>query len=137
MTDGDVLELMDQTMRELEVRLAYVEEQGWNLLVCAIGAEVQAFGLGRDMLAEMLEIGGESGGGPGTDKSGADLEGSELHHRRLSRDAGASILHDDSQEGSERAHSPVTEFTSTLQPRYAEGSGDDEPDDDMLGTLQS
>ena len=146
MTDAEVLELMDQTMAELEARLAYVEEQGWNLLVCAIGVEVQAFGLGREMLAEMLGVGGGSGGGHGNDDggtniddvgahSGGDLEDAELDRRRRSRDLRASISHDIIQES--RAHSPVINFMGTLQSRYADGSGDDEPDDDMLGTLQS
>jgi len=148
MTDVEVLELMDQTMAELETRLAYVEEQGWNLLVCAIGAEVQAFSLGREMLAEMLEVGGGPGGSGGTDggitdlhdtdaRDGGNFGGSDLHRRRTSRDVRASILHDTTPERSSSPHSPVLSFTGTLQQRYAEGSGDDEPDDDMLGTLQS
>jgi len=139
-TDEEVLELMDQTMAGLEARLAHVEEQGWNLLVCAIAAEVQAFGLGREMLAQMLGV----ERGPGSRETGIsgahcspESEGSELHHRRRSRDVRASNLHDDASEGSDVASSPLTEFTSTLRPRYAEGSGDDEPDDDMLGTVRS
>jgi len=144
MTDAAILELMDKTVAELEERFAYVEEQGWNLLVCAIGAEVQAFGLGREMLAEMLGVGARSRSGADgvtyTDHAGAhgsdELDNLELDRRRLSH-ARAGFLHEDAQDGSTRSHSPVTNFAATLQPRYAEGSGDDEPDDDMLGTLQS
>ena len=148
MTDTEVLEFMEQTMAELEARLAYVEEQGWNLLVCAIGAEVQAFRLGREMLTEMLEVAGGSGGRGGTgdggtdnddggDHSGGEFGSSSLHRRRTSRDVRASILHDTTPEHSTPAHSPVITFTRTLPQRFAEGSGDDEPDDDMLGTLRS
>jgi len=147
--DAEVLELMDSTMAELETRLLYVEEQGWNLLVCAIGAEVQAFGLGREILAEMLGVGGglAGGGGGGGDgvtdlhdggtHDGGNFGGSDLYRRRTSRDTRASILHDTSPEHSPPPHSPVISFTRTLPERYAEGSGDDEPDDDMLGTLRS
>ena len=142
MTDMEVLELMDQTMAELEVRLAYVEEQGWNLLVCAIGAEVQAFGLGREMLAEMLGVNDGPARVAYTDDSaghdGGDFQGSDLHRRRTSRDVRASILHDTTTpERSTPPQSPVITFTRTLPQHYAEGSGDDEPDDDMLGTMHS
>jgi hypothetical protein len=49
-----LLEQMDSTISYLEEKLATASSRSWNLLVCAIGAELEAFTQGRDMLEEAL-----------------------------------------------------------------------------------
>ena len=38
-----VLKEMDDTTAELETSLQLAEQKGWNLLICSIGAELEAF----------------------------------------------------------------------------------------------
>ncbi|CBX94812.1 hypothetical protein IAQ61_009471 [Plenodomus lingam] len=49
-----LLEQMDATIVYLEEKLEYASSQSWNLLVCAIGAELEAFKQGKDILKEAL-----------------------------------------------------------------------------------
>ena len=63
------LDKMRAVMAGLEERLHVVEENGWNLLICAIGAELEAFRQAESMLREALraagfdigDIGGDDG----------------------------------------------------------------------------
>ena len=55
-----VLEVMNQTVGELEEEVATAEKKKWNLLVCAIGAELEALKQGRDMLVDALHGAGIS-----------------------------------------------------------------------------
>lgn len=52
----EVLRDMDSMIRTLEGKLLHTEDQGWNLLVCALGAELEAFREGRAMLGEAVGI---------------------------------------------------------------------------------
>ncbi|EMD89668.1 hypothetical protein COCC4DRAFT_126126 [Bipolaris maydis ATCC 48331] len=45
---------MDKTISYLEEKLELASSRSWNLLVCAIGAELEAFIQGKDMLEEAL-----------------------------------------------------------------------------------
>ncbi|EOA81398.1 hypothetical protein ACJQWK_10969 [Exserohilum turcicum] len=49
-----LLEQMDNTIVYLEEKLELASSRGWNLLVCAIGAELEAFTQGQNMLEEVL-----------------------------------------------------------------------------------
>lgn len=49
-----IVKLMGKTIEELEEEVTTVEGKGWNLLVCAIGAELEALKQGRDMLLNVL-----------------------------------------------------------------------------------
>lgn len=49
-----LLEQMDRTIVYLEEKLEYASLRNWNLLVCAVGAELEAFTQGRTMLEEAL-----------------------------------------------------------------------------------
>ncbi len=49
-----LLEQMDTTIAYLEEKLEFASSRSWNLLVCAIGAELEAFTQGRNMLEEAL-----------------------------------------------------------------------------------
>ncbi|KAI8938044.1 hypothetical protein NX059_005717 [Plenodomus lindquistii] len=51
-----LLEQMEATIAYLEGKLQFASSQSWNLLVCAIGAELEAFKQGKDMLQEALGV---------------------------------------------------------------------------------
>ncbi|KAI9807927.1 MAG: hypothetical protein M1825_005233 [Sarcosagium campestre] len=48
----DLIAQMDTTVTLLQSRLDIAEERGWKLLICAVGAELEAFKEGREMLLE-------------------------------------------------------------------------------------
>lgn len=52
------LDKMRAVMAALEERLHMAEENGWNLLICAIGAELEAFRQAESMLREALRAAG-------------------------------------------------------------------------------
>jgi pyruvate kinase len=52
------LDKMRDVIRGLEERLLVAEENGWNLLICAIGAELEAFRQAEGMLREALRASG-------------------------------------------------------------------------------
>ena len=49
------LTAMDTVVNELEKRLQVAEDKHWNLLICAIGAELEAFIQAQSLLSESLE----------------------------------------------------------------------------------
>ncbi|KAI4956127.1 hypothetical protein J4E91_000337 [Alternaria rosae] len=49
-----LLEQMDAIIAYLEEKLEYASSRSWNLLVCAIGAELEAFTQGKNMLEEAV-----------------------------------------------------------------------------------
>ncbi|KAF1949154.1 hypothetical protein CC80DRAFT_484983 [Byssothecium circinans] len=53
---AQILEGMDGTVAYLEENLELATQRGWNLLVCAIGAELEAFRQGREILEEALGV---------------------------------------------------------------------------------
>ena len=59
-----VLDLMNQTIGKLEENATIAEEQRWNLLVCAVGAELEALKQGRDMLLHAVNGAGGLLDGP-------------------------------------------------------------------------
>ncbi|KAK4032916.1 pyruvate kinase [Parachaetomium inaequale] len=62
------LDKMRVVMAGLEERLHVVEENGWNLLICAIGAELEAFRQAESMLREALRAAGFDVGDDGGDQ---------------------------------------------------------------------
>ena len=69
---GRVLELMNRAKVDIEDRLSVAEEKNWRLLVCCIGAELEAIMEGEAVLRGALEV-----AGGGEQLHGRDLE--ELH----------------------------------------------------------
>ncbi|KAK8196031.1 hypothetical protein M8818_007183 [Zalaria obscura] len=61
-----VLALLDQTTGQLQSQLKLAESHNWRLLMCAIGAELDAFQKGRLVLEEALGIGRPDGDEPST-----------------------------------------------------------------------
>ncbi|KAJ6788074.1 hypothetical protein PWT90_02521 [Aphanocladium album] len=51
----DHLAKMDDVVAQLEKCLGEAEAEGWNLLVCAVGAELEAFREAQDMLKSTIE----------------------------------------------------------------------------------
>ncbi|KAH7073333.1 hypothetical protein FB567DRAFT_197491 [Paraphoma chrysanthemicola] len=51
-----LLEQMDTTISYIQEKLEYATSRSWNLLVCAIGAELEAFVQGKDVLQEALGV---------------------------------------------------------------------------------
>ncbi|KAH6620112.1 hypothetical protein C7974DRAFT_398924 [Boeremia exigua] len=51
-----LLDKMDATIAFLNEKLEYASSRSWNLLMCAIGAELEAFQQGRDLLHEALGV---------------------------------------------------------------------------------
>ncbi|KAJ4334861.1 hypothetical protein N0V87_006556 [Didymella glomerata] len=51
-----LLDQMDATITFLNEKLEYASSRSWNLLTCAIGAELEAFEQGRDLLHEALGV---------------------------------------------------------------------------------
>jgi hypothetical protein len=51
-----LLSTMDTTVTYLEETLELAQQRGWNLLVCAIGAELEAFKQGQEMLEQALGL---------------------------------------------------------------------------------
>ncbi len=51
-----LLDQMDATITFLNEKLEYAASRSWNLLMCAIGAELEAFQQGRDLLHEALGV---------------------------------------------------------------------------------
>ncbi|KAF2625847.1 hypothetical protein BU25DRAFT_412109 [Macroventuria anomochaeta] len=51
-----LLDQMDATITFLGEKLEYASSRSWNLLMCAIGAELEAFQQGRDLLHEALGV---------------------------------------------------------------------------------
>ncbi|KAL2024941.1 hypothetical protein VTK56DRAFT_3640 [Thermocarpiscus australiensis] len=72
------LDKMGAVITGLEERLHVAEEKGWNLLVCAIGAELEAFRQAESLLREALRAAGVDDGG--TSNGGDDDEGESTPH---------------------------------------------------------
>jgi signal recognition particle subunit SEC65 len=51
-----LLSQMDATITFLDDKLEYATSRSWNLLMCAIGAELEAFQQGRDLLHDALGV---------------------------------------------------------------------------------
>ncbi|KAF2030370.1 hypothetical protein EK21DRAFT_65882 [Setomelanomma holmii] len=54
-----LLDQMDSTITLLQEKLEYATSRSWNLLVCAVGAELEAFIQGKDVLQDALGVKGK------------------------------------------------------------------------------
>jgi hypothetical protein len=110
----DILAKMDDTIRSIEEKLQDVESKNWKLLEVCIGAELEAFKQGRDMLADAF---------------------SEAHNNNLDVEAWASSsghretgFQQDEDEASLDTHDD-----GLLQPLY---DSDDDPSPDLMVSHQ-
>jgi hypothetical protein len=58
----DQLPRMDSVIEQLEKHVEAAEDKGWNLLICAIGAELEAFKEAQAMLKGLIDGGEEEAG---------------------------------------------------------------------------
>ncbi|KAJ4292887.1 Pyruvate kinase [Collariella sp. IMI 366227] len=90
------LDKMRGVMASLEEHLAIAEEKGWNLLKCAIGAELEAFKQAESMLREALRAAGFDVGQPEDD---GDQAGSMPHLGRSTSLRNSSQRDEDGRGG--------------------------------------
>ncbi|MCJ1332044.1 hypothetical protein MMC10_008736 [Thelotrema lepadinum] len=106
-----VLKAMDQTVEDLEEEVTAAETKRWNLLVCAIGAELEALKQGRDMLIDALHDAGILLGGMG----GAEPDSSMMTARSRFSDSNPKGSPEKTNVGSlEKSPTPETAPTQSL-----------------------
>ena len=143
-----VLELMDVTIGELKEEVTAAGGKGWNLLLCAMGAELEAMRQGREMLQLAL-----SGSNSHADSHVLEeLESSMMTARsRFSdqrRQTAGSERRDNGDSAADGASNPLVDFDSDRRHNVAdsvsavemqsfnqpaEGYRDDPEDDDEPG----
>lgn len=129
-----ILERMDQVLPQLESKYKLAETRGWKLLICAIGAELEAMRKGRRFLAaDIASAEGSSGGDTGQSNghdSDIDLAGLNV----ASKDSHGDNTHSDGDGGIEQLdHAFQTqESASNNGARDIDTSEDDGPDPELL-----
>lgn len=120
----DLLSQMDHTTRFLEEKLSLAEDRDWKLLMCSIGAELEAFKEGRVMLLDALGISLPSGEG---DKQRVKTDEAD-------RSTPAPILEGLNHEGGGDGggSQPLSEHDSQILDDVGSRSEDDEPPADFL-----
>ncbi|KAF2658572.1 hypothetical protein K491DRAFT_756070 [Lophiostoma macrostomum CBS 122681] len=107
---------MESTVTFLEQKLGLATERSWNLLVCAIGAELEAFRQGREMLEDTL---------------GLSKKGKEKVSDRLVN------TEDDGEDEEEASSSAIRLPLSSPQPKVVSkpkffDTDDEDPDPELL-----
>lgn len=127
-----MLNLMDEAIPTLEEKLAVAEEKEWNLLVCCIGAELEALREGREMLKIAL---GEAEGDLAESDGGTTL--SPLHDIVCERERGDTITKD---EGMGFRSTHIQELQEEMVGRQSRvdrvEEDDDEPGPELLFSHQ-
>ncbi|KAF2102442.1 hypothetical protein NA57DRAFT_32330 [Rhizodiscina lignyota] len=60
---ADLGRRLDETLQGIEERFRMAEEKDWKLLICCIGAELEAFKQGKEILESLLAPQGQEGNG--------------------------------------------------------------------------
>jgi hypothetical protein len=116
-----IVQDMDETIRQLEDKLDLAERKDWKLLVCCIGAELEAFKEGKAMLLETLRI---KEGGP---TIAEEVKDSGSHEEDIAPGAsGSEDLAGPSADFLRNTHSPPHLGAARLEDE------DDEPDPTWL-----
>lgn len=71
---------MDRTMALLESKLRLAEARNWNLLVCCIGAELEAFQEGKEVIASALPQPAKTSSSPSSSSSPTLRHENVVHH---------------------------------------------------------
>ncbi|USP82753.1 hypothetical protein yc1106_10027 [Curvularia clavata] len=111
-----LLEQMENTIAYLEKKLEFASSRSWNLLVCAIGAELEAFMQGKDMLEEAL---------------GSKRKGKEKATEPLLDQDGFQAGQMEEMTGSAIRISPSAKQPTPPKQQYFD-SEDDDPDPELL-----
>ncbi|OAQ97167.1 hypothetical protein LLEC1_03053 [Akanthomyces lecanii] len=117
----DQLLKMDDVVTQLNGCLHQAESEGWNLLVCAVGAELEAFREAQDMLKSFLE---------GDAPSEPDASQNEQHHEP--RQASQSTDESDNEVPSDLLMS-----TSDAPNKEQDGTQDDGTTTSVLKRMDS
>ncbi|KZF26190.1 hypothetical protein L228DRAFT_7279 [Xylona heveae TC161] len=119
----EILQLMDQTILQIESKFKLAETRGWKLLVCCIGAELEAFKEGKEILAEALDaLTTTSNQGL---LSSVEEQDQTASNAWLDSPAGLSPVH---------SHSPKSDSRreTVAEPIDRSEDEDDEPDPELL-----
>ena len=145
-----IIQAMSTTISSLDAKLQTAEQSGWNLLICCIGAELEALRQGRDILAEALGVvvGGQEMGSPLSengkdlvspeeDQSGTgDHESHEHHEADFIVGNNEIALHESSIHVGDvlqqRHPSSTTATTAQFHHSTTESEEEDEPGPDLL-----
>ena len=115
---------MEQTTTQLESKYKLAETQNWKLLVCAIGAELEAFRKGTEILESMLGDPEDPGLGR-LDGLKDDEEGAGGGPSTVNGSKARETIHDHGEE--------IRALDSALQnkaPAHSSGDADNDTDDD-------
>ena len=130
-----VLREMDGAIEILDREERMAEEKEWNLLVCAIGAELEALKLGREMLVGAVEQVGKMGVGKGEVESaqGGEEVDTNADVGVATRSRGMDE-HDlsDLQQGEGGGRSAVADLAELERGGEGETDEDDGPGEDLL-----
>ncbi|PTB65811.1 hypothetical protein BBK36DRAFT_1169503 [Trichoderma citrinoviride] len=99
---SDQLSRMKQVIEELEDQLKLAEEKRWNLLICAIGAELEAFKEAHNVLSSLLHPPekrppGDGGDAPDNNNNNNNTE-AEPEHRPATQKESSHVVHDEESD---------------------------------------
>ncbi|KAI9834392.1 MAG: hypothetical protein M1819_003003 [Sarea resinae] len=118
---------MDAIIPRIESKLDLAADKEWNLLVCCIGAELEAFREGRDILVNALKT---STGSASVD-DGTHSDGSTPRGAQERESDGLKLVEDHVDD--DTGDAPPSEFhQSHSQGDKSEYEDDDEPDPELL-----
>lgn len=115
---SNLISLMEGTVAYLEEKLNLATSRSWNLLVCAIGAELEAFRQGQDILLEALGVCKK-----GKEKALPSLIDTESSSHAESEEEGSSSAIRISQSSPKPRTQPQARFFDT---------DDEDPDPELL-----
>ncbi|KAK4183308.1 hypothetical protein QBC35DRAFT_119383 [Podospora australis] len=124
---------MGSVMAALEEQLRTAEDKGWNLLICAIGAELEAFKLGRDMLQDMLRDAGMEVGNDDDGQETPHLGRSALLDETAGQQHQQSRQLNDGQKTTKMTHDN-DDNSNNLVDLHAEESDNEVPQDLLVST---
>jgi hypothetical protein len=121
---------MGEVIRELEATMTAVSEKGWNLMICAVGAELEAFKEGERILRGALQV---------VDPDSAHIQPSSTH---TSSEQEHDLFQDGngSQDDTNREHSSEAEREgrdNNLIDDTADESREDTDNDSVLHELNN
>ncbi|ORY19816.1 hypothetical protein BCR34DRAFT_471219 [Clohesyomyces aquaticus] len=86
---SSLLSQMETTINYLEEKMEFATSRSWNLLVCAIGAELEAFSQGKEILEEAV---GATSKGKGKARASDNLIDTESSHTESEEEGSLSAI---------------------------------------------
>ncbi|OAA82283.1 autophagy Atg28p [Akanthomyces lecanii RCEF 1005] len=124
----DQLAKMDDVVTQLEGCLDQAESEGWNLLVCAVGAELEAFREAQDMLKSFVD--GDAPSEPDASQNKESLESRQASQATDESDneVPSDLLLSTSEASNKEQDGPQDEGTTTVDFRRADSENDVPPE---------